>query len=105
MVDVIITSSEEFRVGECRILSSPKECEGCTVLVPEVVLWHRRYFIPVGILTPLLGAYLALPPVVATKRGHHFKALMYHESLVSLEGPGILKLVNMMGEHKNCKIP
>ena len=92
-------------MGDCWVLSAPQECEGRTVLVPEIVLWHRQYFIPVSILSPLLGAYPALPLVEGTKRGRHFKALMYHESPVSLEGPGILKLVNMMGEHENRKVP
>ena len=71
VVDVIVATSKEFRVGEHWVLGATKECESRTVLVWEIVLGDRRYFIPVTILIFLLVAHLALPPVIAAEGGRH----------------------------------
>ena len=91
-------------MGEHRILSAPQEREGWTVFVPEIALGDRRYPVPVSVLTFLLGAYPALPPVVMTQGGHYVKAFVYHQSPVALKGSGILKKVNMVREHQNRKV-
>ena len=106
MIDIVITVSEEFRVGECRVLSVTQECECRTVLVSEIVLGNLWYLVPVGILTgDLLEIDLALPTVVLAESGHHLKALVHYENLVALEGSRILQLVHTMRKHEDCKVP
>ena len=46
----------------------------------------------------------ALPMVVLAESGHYLKALVHYESLVALEGSGILQLVHKMREHEDCKV-
>ena len=105
-IDVVITASEEFRVGECWVLSITQECECRTVLVSEIVLGDCWYLVPVGILTgDLLEIDLALPTVVPAESGHYLKALVHYQSPVALEGSGILQLVHMMREHEDRKVP
>ena len=92
-------------MGECWILSAPQERKCWTVFVPEVALGNRQYPVPVSVLTFLLGAYPALPPVVTTLGGRYIKAFVHHQSPVALKGSGILKKVNMVREHQNRKVP
>ena len=92
-------------MGEHRILSATQEREDWTVFVLEIALGDRWYPVPVSILTFLLGAYPVLPLVVTTQCGCYVKAFMYHKSPVALTGSGILKKVNMVGEHQNHKVP
>ena len=106
MIDVVITASEEFRVGERRVLSVTQEYECHTALVSEIVLGDLWYLVPVGILTgDLLEIDPALPTVVPAKSGRHLKALVHYESLVALKGSGILQLVHTMRKHEDRKVP
>ena len=106
MIDIVITVSKEFRVGEHQVLSVTQECECRTVLVSKIVLGDCWYLVPVGILTgDLLEIDPALPTVVPAKSGRYLKALMHYESLVALKGSGILQLVHIMREHENRKVP
>ena len=43
-----------------------------------------------------------LPPVKPAQGRGNCKALMYHESMVTLQGPGVLQIVNVVGEHYYC---
>ena len=105
-IDIVITASKEFRVGEHRVLSVTQECECRTVLVLEIVLGNCWYLVPVGILTgDLLEIDPALPTVVPAESSCYLKALMHYESPVALKGSGILQLVYMMGEHEDRKVP
>ena len=105
MIDVVVTTSEKFWMGERRVLGVTKEHEHRTVLMPEIVLRYCRHLVPVGILTFLLVTYLALLPVVPAKSCHYLKALMHHESPVALEGPRTLQVVHVMREHEDRKVP
>ena len=79
MIHIIITASEQLRVGEHRVLSVTQECECRTILVPEIILGDFWYLIPVGILTgDLLEVDPALPMVVAAESSHHLKALVHY---------------------------
>ena len=93
-------------MGERQVLSITQESECRTVLVPEIILADLWYFVPVGILT---GDLLEIDPVLSTmvpaKSGCHLKALMCNESLVALEGPGILQLVHRIRKHEDRKVP
>ena len=92
-------------MGECRVLSITKECECQTVLVSEIVLGDCWYLVPVSILTgDLLQIDPALPTVVPAESGHYLKALMHYESLVALEGSGIIQLVHKMRQHEDRKV-
>ena len=93
-------------MGERQVLSITQECEGQTVLVPEIILADLWYFVPVGILTgDLLEIDPALPTMVPAKSSHHLKALMHNESPVALKGSGILQLVHKMRKHEDRKVP
>ena len=106
MIDVIITASEEFRVGERQVLSITQECECRTVLVSEIILGDLWYLVPVGILTGDLPEIdPALPTVVPAESSHHLKALVHYESPVALEGSRILQLVHTMRKHEDHKVP
>ena len=105
MIDVVITASKKFRMGERQILGTPEKCECQTVLMPEIVLRYCQHLVPVGILTFLLMTHPALPPVVPAKSGCYLKALVYHESPVALEGSRALQLVHIMREHEDRKVP
>ena len=92
-------------MGKRWVLGITEECERRTVLMPEILLRHCRHLVPVGILTFLLVTHPALPPVVPAKSCHYLKALVHHESLVALEGPGTLQVVHIMREHEDRKVP
>ena len=91
MVDVVVTMSKKFWVGECRVLDITEERECQTVLVLEIILGYYRHLVPVGILTFLLVTHPALPLVIPAKSCRYLKALVHHESPVALEGPGTLQ--------------
>ena len=92
-------------MGKRQVLSITQECERRTVLASEVVLGDCWYLIPVGILTgDLLEIDPALPTVVLAESGRCLKALVHYESLVALEGSGILQLVHKMREHEDSKV-
>ena len=106
MIDIVITVSEEFRVGKCQVLSITQECEHRTVLESEIALGDHWFLVPVSILTgDLLEIDPALPMVVPAESGCYLKALVHYESLVALEGSGILQLVHKMREHEDHKVP
>ena len=93
-------------MGECWILSITQECERWTVLMPEIILGDLWYFVPVGILTgDLLKVDPALPMMVLAESNSYLKALMHYESLVALEGSGILQLVHKVRKHEDRKVP
>ena len=105
MVDVVVTTSKKFWVGEHQVLGITEERECRTVLTPEIVLGYYRHLVPVGILTLLLVTHLALPPVIPAKSCRYMKALVHHESSVALEGPRTLQVVHIMREHEDRKVP
>ena len=105
VIDVIIAASEKFRMGKCRVLGAPKECQCRTVLVPEIILSYDQHLVPVGVLTSFLVTHPAVPPVVPTKSSCHTEALVHHESPVTLKGSGTLQLVHVMRKHEDHKVP
>ena len=105
MIDVVITTSKKFWMGERRVLGVTEECECRTVLMPEIVLGYCRHLVPVGILTFLLVTHPALPPVILAKSCRYLKALVHHKSPVALKGPGTLQVVHVMREHEDRKVP
>ena len=92
-------------MGERRVLGITEEHECWTVVMPEIILSYCRHLIPVGILTFFLVTHPVLPPVVPAKSSCYLKALMHHESPVTLEGSGALQLVHVMREHEDRKVP
>ena len=46
-----------------------------------------------------------MPTVVMTECGRYLKALVHYESLVALNGPGVLQLVYKVKEHEDRKVP
>ena len=105
MVDIVVTTSKKFWVGERRVLGVTEERECQTVLMPEIVLGYYWHLVSVSILTFLLVTHPALPPVIPAKSCHYLKALMHCESPVALEGPGTLQVVHVMREHEDRKVP
>ena len=74
--------------------------------MPEIILGDLWYFVPVGILTgDLLEVDPALPMMVPAESGRYLKLLMHYESLVALEGSGILQLVHKVRKHEDRKVP
>ena len=105
MIDIVVTMAEKFWMGKCRVLGVTEERECWTVLMLEIILSYCWHLVPVGILTFLLVTHLALPLVVPAKSCRYLKALVHHESLVALKGPGTLQLVHIMREHEDRKVP
>ena len=105
IIDVVVTASEEFRVSICWVLSITQEHECRAVLELVIALGDCWYFLPVGIFTgDLLEIDPALPMVVMTECGRYLKTLVHYESLVALDGPGVLQLVYKVREHEDCKV-
>ena len=89
-----------------RILSITQECECRAVLKSEIARGDCWYLVPVGIFTgDLLEIGPVLPTVVTAECGHYLQALMPYESLVALDGPGVLQLVYKVREHEGRKVP
>ena len=76
-----------------------QQSEGRTIFVPEVILWDDRDFGPV-VSVPILVTYSALPTVIPPQGSCHHKALMYHQSPVTLKGASALQMVDIVGKHK-----
>ena len=90
----------------CRVLSITQEHECQAVLEPVIALDDCWYFVPVSIFTrDLLEIDPALSTVVMTECGRYLKALVHYESLVALDGPGVLQLVYKVREHEDRKVP
>ena len=106
IVYIIVTMSQEFRVGICRVLGITQQHQCQAVLKPKAALGDRPHFIPVSILTGnLLKVDPALPTVVTTKCRRYLQALVRYENLVALSRPGALQLVYEVREHEDRKVP
>ena len=106
IVYVIVTTSEEFRVGICRVLGITQQRQCRAVLKPKVTLGDHRSFIPVSILAGyLLKVDPALPMVVMTECSRYLQALMRYDNPVALSRPEALQLVYKVREHEDRKVP
>ena len=86
IIDIVVTTSEEFRVSIRRVLSVTQECECRAVLKSEIALGDCWYLVPVGIFTgDLLEISPALPTVVTAECGCYLQALVHYESPVAFE--------------------
>ena len=106
IVYIIVTTSQEFRVGICWVLGVTQQRQCRAVLKLKVALGNRRRFFPVSILAGyLLKVDLALPTVVTTKCSRYLQALVRYENPVALSRPGALQLVYEVREHQDHKVP
>ena len=68
--------------------------------VPRTYSWHAH---PVRFI-PVFQFYLSLPTVEMAQGPHHHQTFKCHQRLVALQGPGVLQMVDVMGEHQDHEV-